>query len=595
MRIEQNSVRNLRRAEKPLSAEQAGALLDKEDARSDVISSLRAALAYGEWGEGRLDFAGRIYWTRYLAGIFVFVGLLGTVWGIASAVASLGTSVTNISSAASTTDTGSSALTIQRWSTLLGGIENLLGGMRSAFYCTIAGLVATLLVSFLNSCYLATAGNVEACTRALAEDWFLPLYHAKESDQKSELAQIKQTVDLLALRQSDAQPDWKQPFEILMTASSTLSTSAKKLASSVDPALIRLETLHTLTGKLVNNLENVAQNLQQESLKAVERLEEANRQAIARLQEESGKMQVSLLEHETRLSTQQNAVAKATQDIADKYNRIGEKHEQMSAHARQLAEAAQTFPGYNAHLAEAAQGVRDAAKRMETAVETLRADLLLAQQQQHASLDSVAVNLAASHKTLDALLRRFELTLTDISEVTESAGVAQQRELQQIRATLAAELQRAQQTLNEVAQEATRNKQAVSAAREPRFQANAMPDHAQVSTLLRQETTNSDAPALEAIPWYRSESTAVVTALPTLPASIPPTSIPDDQPTSFPGATPVTPGSAPLAASDRSADQDDRWQSVDAPPSPFGSVTAAESAAKRGLLARLKALFHRKG
>src|SRR5438045_4029812 len=60
---------------------------------SDTAQMLQSALETGTVDPGLLAFYDRIYWSRALAGLFVFIGLLGTVWGISVAISNLGVTV----------------------------------------------------------------------------------------------------------------------------------------------------------------------------------------------------------------------------------------------------------------------------------------------------------------------------------------------------------------------------------------------------------------------------------------------------------------------------------------------------------------------
>jgi len=595
LHIEQSSLQKLRRAKKPDSVKEANDLLDQDKDPSDVIASLRTALKGGGINEERLDFSGRIYWTRYLAGIFVFIGLLGTVWGIASAVASLGISVNNISSAASATDANSSALTIQRWGNLLGGIENLLGGMRSAFSCTIAGLVATLLVSFLNSVYLASARNIETHTFALAEKWFLPLYHAETNSLQNGFVEIKQALDRLEQQQSNALPDWTAPLRDMISAITTLSTTADNLSAGTDAALDRLRTLHTRSSELILQLEHTAQNLQQESTEAAERLQEVSSQAVVQLQEGQRNMQANLVDNETRLSAQQTALTKATQDIVEKYTQISAKYDQISARTQQLVDAAQTFPAYNSHLAGAAQAVSDAATRMETSVDTLRRDLVLAQQEQHLSLKELVANLAESHNTLDTLLRRFEITLADISSVETT--VSQRDDLQQLRTTLTAEMQRMQQTLNNVAQKVAQGTEAISSLRTSRFEPQGIPAPKQ-SFVPQQQNASEPSSDQKPTPWYRNSPT-VVAEPPMLGSEVMENAVNSAQSVM---PTPPLPSSiaqretppSPLTPFDSKIIPENRHPLETEVSLPVSYADAVKPSERRSWLARLKKMFRRR-
>ncbi|MBC7807458.1 MAG: hypothetical protein H7145_15075 [Akkermansiaceae bacterium] len=88
----------------------------------------------------------RIARARYLAGIFVFIGLVGTVSGIALSLTSLG-DVTG----------GDGAVTANKLQSVMTSIGAVLGGMKVSAWCTLAGIVATWNLSGANSEYLTEA------------------------------------------------------------------------------------------------------------------------------------------------------------------------------------------------------------------------------------------------------------------------------------------------------------------------------------------------------------------------------------------------------------------------------------------------------
>ena len=92
---------------------------------------------------------------RYMAGVFVFVGLLGTVFSMSLALGKLGLTISDASSGAD------AAMTSQIGERLLTGITGLLSGMESAFLCTLSGILATLIVSLANWRYLHACDEFE--------------------------------------------------------------------------------------------------------------------------------------------------------------------------------------------------------------------------------------------------------------------------------------------------------------------------------------------------------------------------------------------------------------------------------------------------
>ena len=75
-RQEQSSVNVLLTRKAPEDLSEARALLNSQP-KSDVARFLHSALDTGKFDENVLSFYEGIHWSRYLAGVFVFLGLLG--------------------------------------------------------------------------------------------------------------------------------------------------------------------------------------------------------------------------------------------------------------------------------------------------------------------------------------------------------------------------------------------------------------------------------------------------------------------------------------------------------------------------------------
>src|SRR5580700_8500754 len=87
----------------------------------------------------RLDEARDI--SRYLTGLLVFLGLLGTFWGLIETVSSVGTIINNL-------NVGGDADTV--FETLKEGLAAPLGGMGISFSSSLFGLAGSLVLGFLD-------------------------------------------------------------------------------------------------------------------------------------------------------------------------------------------------------------------------------------------------------------------------------------------------------------------------------------------------------------------------------------------------------------------------------------------------------------
>ena len=80
--------------------------------------------------------------TRYLINLLVFLGLLGTFWGLATTVPAVVETIRSLAP-----QEGESGLDV--FAKLMGGLENQLGGMGTAFSSSLLGLAGSLVLGLL--------------------------------------------------------------------------------------------------------------------------------------------------------------------------------------------------------------------------------------------------------------------------------------------------------------------------------------------------------------------------------------------------------------------------------------------------------------
>lgn len=105
----------------------------------------------------RLDEAREI--SRYLTGLLVFLGLLGTFWGLLQTVSSVGATIQNLDVGA-----GDAGVVFQD---LKAGLEAPLSGMGTAFSSSLFGLTGSLILGFLD----LQAGQAQNRFYTDLEDW----------------------------------------------------------------------------------------------------------------------------------------------------------------------------------------------------------------------------------------------------------------------------------------------------------------------------------------------------------------------------------------------------------------------------------------
>ena len=133
----------------------------------------------------RLDEARDIL--RYLTGLLVFLGLLGTFWGLLQTVSAVGQTIQSL-------DVGSGDSNVI-FEDLKAGLEAPLGGMGTAFSSSLFGLASSLVLGFLD----LQAGQAQSRFYVDLEDWLSTVTDLStgESDLGS-LGRIETAEDLRA-------------------------------------------------------------------------------------------------------------------------------------------------------------------------------------------------------------------------------------------------------------------------------------------------------------------------------------------------------------------------------------------------------------
>jgi len=115
------------------------AILLKENSRLMTLPaiSVRSLLVSVE---GRLEETRDI--TRYLIGLLIFLGLLGTFWGLSQTIGAIASVIHGI-------DMGGTDFT-RAFQDLKAGLQSPLSGMGTAFSCSLLGLSGSLILGFLD-------------------------------------------------------------------------------------------------------------------------------------------------------------------------------------------------------------------------------------------------------------------------------------------------------------------------------------------------------------------------------------------------------------------------------------------------------------
>lgn len=116
---------------------------------------------------------------RYLTGLLVFLGLLGTFWGLSQTVASVGATIQSLNVGA-----GDANVIFED---LKAGLQAPLSGMGTAFSTSLFGLTGSLILGFLD----LQSGQAQNRFYNELEDWLSTVTHVEpEEDVGSDYADL---------------------------------------------------------------------------------------------------------------------------------------------------------------------------------------------------------------------------------------------------------------------------------------------------------------------------------------------------------------------------------------------------------------------
>lgn len=301
-------------------------LLRSKGARSNLsASSTRSIL---ESVATRLDEARDI--TRYIVNLLIFLGLLGTFYGLATTVPAVVDTIRSLAP-----QEGEQGMAV--FDRLMGGLEAQLGGMGTAFSSSLLGLAGSLVVGLLE----LFAGHAQNRFYQELEEWLSSITRLGLAGSEGEgtemglvatiLDQMAEQVEVMKGLMAQADMSWASMDERLggLTAAvEGLSTRVENERSMV-PVLDRIadgqDRLIDAQGRVVD-----AQNRIVKALSAVEaadgdgydnearmRLRSIDTQLLRVLEEVSVGRQESLAELRADLSLLTRAVRQLGAEIAD--------------------------------------------------------------------------------------------------------------------------------------------------------------------------------------------------------------------------------------------------------------------------------------
>jgi hypothetical protein len=158
--------------------------------------------------------------TRYLVGLLIFLGLLGTFWGLLQTVSSVGATIGTLD-----TNAGENTLLFDQ---LKEGLAGPLKGMGTAFSCSMFGLAGSLILGFLD----LQAGHAQGRFYNELEDWLSGITELQPADAVGAAAMPPQLrVALIDMQRSIS--DLNDKVELRLLNDNT-GDAVKDLAAGVD-------------------------------------------------------------------------------------------------------------------------------------------------------------------------------------------------------------------------------------------------------------------------------------------------------------------------------------------------------------------------
>ncbi|MBE2275679.1 MAG: biopolymer transporter ExbB [Rhodobacteraceae bacterium] len=165
--------------------------------------------------------------TRYLINLLVFLGLLGTFWGLATTVPAVVETIRNLAP-----DANESGLDV--FGRLMSGLEGQLGGMGTAFSSSLMGLAGSLVIGLLE----LFAGHGQNRFYRELEEWLSSITRIGLTDEGSgEESAIVHVLDHMAGQMESLQTLYTQAD----VARSVMEDRVNDLAAAVDRLAAQLE------------------------------------------------------------------------------------------------------------------------------------------------------------------------------------------------------------------------------------------------------------------------------------------------------------------------------------------------------------------
>lgn len=358
-------------------------------------TGLRTNTAPGDF----LPYLDWIQLSRYLAGIFVFVGLLGTVAGIAGVVSSL--------SGLGPSAAGDAA---EQLRSAKEGLLSMLGEMRGAFNSTLTGILFTVIVSALNTAYASKARKIEVL---LDSQWrnrlqFMDQQEAQAASAPVESVEdvtdsIKESVKQLRDVSKSLRADLTMMSEQMTAVRDGLGALGQKVREDLPAAALEFKTSIDGAGSnFYTNVEKAAKDLYSKTTTGAD---EAAKAIVTGSSSAGDDLVDAGREAAESLSSSTEAIASLANQLSATGTALDARYAAMQDAIERSRQAAESLPM--------------AAQQMSASVRDLKTELISDRAKANLELERVADRLEGNEKKLGETLRRFEITLSDMAVSTD--------------------------------------------------------------------------------------------------------------------------------------------------------------------------------
>ncbi|MBY6002877.1 biopolymer transporter ExbB [Salipiger bermudensis] len=215
------------------------ALLRRRDRRMQITTSSTRSIL--DSVATRIDEAREI--TRYLVSLLIFLGLLGTFYGLATTVPALVDTIRSLAPSEGETN-------MEVFTRLMSGLESQLGGMGVAFASSLLGLAGSLIVGLLE----LFAGHGQNRFYRELEEWLstiTKLSFSGDGEQASDTGIVEQVLDQM----TDQMERLTLMFARAQEGQNEVDARLGQLADSVERMTERLEA----TAPSANSLARIAE------------------------------------------------------------------------------------------------------------------------------------------------------------------------------------------------------------------------------------------------------------------------------------------------------------------------------------------------